>query len=552
MKRALSAFMTLLIVCSLISPAAFASENSILDKFNELKDAGIFTGTGGEDDAALHQEMDRGSAAVIVARLAQLDTTAPAVPTFTDVNTSQPWYGYVEAAVKSGIIVGNGDGSFTPYEHVTFEQLAVMVAKTYAAAAGTEIDLTANSEVEGASDWAQAYIKAVLDLGLFDDVTDWGGHAEREALIEITYQIYFDMDERQSEASDGIGDLPMISRIEAGDFRNSANLTIDRLHAGEMAFLDYTAYDQYGTKIMDADLLSGANGITAVTDNEDLILSHSPSLFYFTVTAKDTAASQVSTITLAAAGSGQSVTKSIRIVAAPSSSGASDSTSSSTHEVPASPEITRVAYHFVEDGPSSATVTIDVYTHDANMVHYALADRSASAPTADQLINETYGEGEWSGSIDVLSNIASIVPAIISDAEASYLLYAIATDLSGKRSEMSVAAIGLPKVDIIGPISPDPDPSGKMYIATSASHADTIHYALLYEDDFVPTKTVLSTGEGFGYSPHIYGSKEVSSGSDTVVELDLGGSYAGNYYFYCIVTRDGMMSEVASIIFSIL
>ncbi len=189
MKKSLSLIVSIAMVFSLFASVAFAADKTAMDKFNELKAAGIFTGTGDADDAALAEEMDRGSAAVIVARLAQLDTTTPAEPTFSDVNDSQPWYGYVEAAVKAGIIVGNGDGTYTPYDKVTLQELAVMVAKTYAAATGTEIDLTATADVD-ADDWAKAYIKAATDLGLFSDVTEWTSNATREALVNVTYEAY--------------------------------------------------------------------------------------------------------------------------------------------------------------------------------------------------------------------------------------------------------------------------------------------------------------------------------------------------------------------------
>lgn len=147
------------------------------EKFDELKEKGIFKGIGGSDDAALDQEIDRGSAAAIAARLAGVYSITTATPTFRDVDSSQPWYNDVEAAARAGIIVGNGDGTFAPYNEVTNEQLAVMTTQVYAIATGANLDLSVDgSIVTDASRWASPYIQAALDKSfvqiLFSSIAD--------------------------------------------------------------------------------------------------------------------------------------------------------------------------------------------------------------------------------------------------------------------------------------------------------------------------------------------------------------------------------------------
>src|SRR5438552_11200686 len=54
---------------------------------------------------------------------------APVMPTFTDVQTTHPFYQYIEALAASGITAGCGNGAYCPDAALTRGQMAVFLAK---------------------------------------------------------------------------------------------------------------------------------------------------------------------------------------------------------------------------------------------------------------------------------------------------------------------------------------------------------------------------------------------------------------------------------------
>ncbi len=73
-----------------------------------------------------------------------------------------------------------------------------------------------------------------------------------------------------------IGDHPWVSKIELGDLKDEDGEKIDYVKAGksdtdtETTYLDFTAYDQYGLKVTNEDVLNGSRGVTVVTSDNDL------------------------------------------------------------------------------------------------------------------------------------------------------------------------------------------------------------------------------------------------------------------------------------------
>jgi len=56
-------------------------------------------------------------------------STPPNIPTFTDVQTTHPFYQYIEAIAAAGITAGCGNGAFCPDAALTRGQMAVFLAK---------------------------------------------------------------------------------------------------------------------------------------------------------------------------------------------------------------------------------------------------------------------------------------------------------------------------------------------------------------------------------------------------------------------------------------
>lgn len=215
MKKSLSLILAIALVFSMFVTPVFAEENGngengngngngeevVLDtaqKFEELKEAGIFQGhPGGE--AALEENMTRAQAAVIMTELFQLDTSnPPATPSFSDVPASHWAYAYIEAAAKAGIINGRTNGEFDPgtveeiaqgVGYVTLQELAIMLTLAFEQFYGLDID--PNGTVNGnVAPWAEAYVAAAIEQGLLPAGADYTVYASRGDLVDAAYEAY--------------------------------------------------------------------------------------------------------------------------------------------------------------------------------------------------------------------------------------------------------------------------------------------------------------------------------------------------------------------------
>lgn len=73
----------------------------------------------------------RAHAAVIIARVLNLDIQNVSNPNFKDVSTSHPYYGYIAALAQEGIISGFKDGTFRPDENMTRGQIATILVNSF-------------------------------------------------------------------------------------------------------------------------------------------------------------------------------------------------------------------------------------------------------------------------------------------------------------------------------------------------------------------------------------------------------------------------------------
>lgn len=93
----------------------------------------------------------------------------PAVPDFTDVPPSSPYYGYIEAAYHDGLIVGTGVNQFSPDGLLTRAQVAkieVLAAGKGSAALAYMSGRTAFSDNASIPSWARGYVIEAVKLGL--------------------------------------------------------------------------------------------------------------------------------------------------------------------------------------------------------------------------------------------------------------------------------------------------------------------------------------------------------------------------------------------------
>ncbi|QJD84595.1 S-layer homology domain-containing protein [Cohnella herbarum] len=113
------------------------------------------------------------SAIIVKALGLKVEAQADKIP-FSDVNSSNWYAGYVNAAYARGIVTGLSNGSFGASDKLTREQAMTMVARTMKIA-GTETTLTEKeqgdllakyADAAGVSGYARAYIASCLKAGI--------------------------------------------------------------------------------------------------------------------------------------------------------------------------------------------------------------------------------------------------------------------------------------------------------------------------------------------------------------------------------------------------
>jgi len=177
--------MLLVLMFGMMAGAALVGAEDLTaeEKFKALVEAGIFEGIDENGTSGLDQNMTRAQLAKIIALVMKLDVSenAPLSSAFEDVAGSHWAAGYIDAASKAGILQGYGGGVFAPSADVTMEQLAAVMVK----ALGLDVDPDAS--VEGASDWAAAYVAAAIQAGILPAADDYTQPAQRELLVEAAY-----------------------------------------------------------------------------------------------------------------------------------------------------------------------------------------------------------------------------------------------------------------------------------------------------------------------------------------------------------------------------
>ncbi|WP_213485618.1 S-layer homology domain-containing protein [Thermobacillus xylanilyticus] len=181
MKKSLSLLVAIAMVFSMFATVAAAATDT-QSKYNELKKAGVFRGTG-DGSAALENEMTRAEFAGIIARLTGVTSSGTAK--FNDVPSSHWASKDIAAVAEAGYMEGTGNNNFAPSKNVTLQEL-IKVAVTIV---GLEIDEDAT--VDGkAGAWAQPYIAAAIAAGLIQPLGDYTVNATRGDLVDVTYEVY--------------------------------------------------------------------------------------------------------------------------------------------------------------------------------------------------------------------------------------------------------------------------------------------------------------------------------------------------------------------------
>ncbi|SFL88716.1 S-layer homology domain-containing protein [Paenibacillus sp. 1_12] len=124
-----------------------------------------------------------------------------------------------------------------------------------------------------------------------------------------------------------VGEAPFISKIEVGDLKNSSNQKIDVLEANKDTYLDFKAYDQYGLPVEDQATLRDGVSVHSNDGNLKRVATDSKGDTWFVESEIGTDAADLKfkydkkeskdnvVINVIANGSGQTVTKTVKVTA---------------------------------------------------------------------------------------------------------------------------------------------------------------------------------------------------------------------------------------------
>lgn len=188
---------------ALLSACAFpahAAPTSLTDISNsyakdailELVDKGIINGKGnGTFDPT--GKIYRQDFAIILAKALSLDvTSAPPSPTFSDIPATHYSYKFVEAAVKAGLIKGQGNGEFGLGENLSRQDMAVLFIRALgvdASGKAAELGKLNFSDAASISNYAKDAVAAAVELKLLNGQTDGSfnpaGSADRQSVALV-------------------------------------------------------------------------------------------------------------------------------------------------------------------------------------------------------------------------------------------------------------------------------------------------------------------------------------------------------------------------------
>lgn len=94
----------------------------------------------------------------------------PQTASFKDVGTGDPYFAYVETALKHGIIKMSADRSFNPKDTITREQLATMIMRALGIEAGSDLSGLNYEDKDQIPAWAAGSIAAAYERGYIQSI----------------------------------------------------------------------------------------------------------------------------------------------------------------------------------------------------------------------------------------------------------------------------------------------------------------------------------------------------------------------------------------------
>ncbi|MFB9275333.1 Ig-like domain-containing protein [Cohnella cellulosilytica] len=186
MRKIVTGMLALLLVLGLPWTAWGAANLSTEQKFEELRQNGIFTGFS-DGSSRLYDSMSREQLAAVLYRLLELPA-GRTVPSYNDVLKTRWSFSEVEAVARAGLMNGTKTRTFSPTSNVTVEQLAVILTRSYGLSGPSSTPVTGR-----VSPWARGAVGLALDRKLIPQLSDYTVDATRGLLVEAAYEIYAEM-----------------------------------------------------------------------------------------------------------------------------------------------------------------------------------------------------------------------------------------------------------------------------------------------------------------------------------------------------------------------
>lgn len=187
MRRLVSLLLAAMLLFTTMSSVLYAEELTVEQKFNVLKDKGIFTGFQ-DGSARLDEKMSREQFATVLYRLLDLKSETKASATYADVLKTRWSFAYVEAASKAGLMKGVGANKFAPADNVTVEQLAAILVRAFGLTGPSNVFVGGK-----VSAWAKESVALAVENKLIPPQSDYTAKALRRALVAAVYEVYVKM-----------------------------------------------------------------------------------------------------------------------------------------------------------------------------------------------------------------------------------------------------------------------------------------------------------------------------------------------------------------------
>ena len=191
-RKALSLLLSLVLLCGLCVPSAFAAEGTYSDTqghwaeeaIERWSEYGIVEGNNGRFNP--NASLTRAQMAKVLANT--LGLTETAANPFSDVSESDWFAPYVLRCYAAGVMMGD-NGKANPNATITRQQAMVMLCRALGIAPVNEPDLSAFTDSDKVGAWAAPYVAAMVESGIVGGIGNGqlapGGNLSRAALMTI-------------------------------------------------------------------------------------------------------------------------------------------------------------------------------------------------------------------------------------------------------------------------------------------------------------------------------------------------------------------------------